>query len=386
MKKILTITLAITVLLLIPPATFAQSPSVTIESQQPAENITPGEKFQIKLDLLNTGENTAKNVSVQLKASYPISVIGLSEKNINELSEDEEEQLNFSLKIEETAIEGTYPLEFLINYEDDSGNTYTKNYVANISVKGEKELTLVLSESSKTDIYSDDEATLTFNIMNNGTASVESLAAEATAEGSLKVSWNSKEHLIGKINPQESTSFKLTIETSEKTKTDNYPLKIQLNGDNYSLEKTFQIPVKSLPNITLESLETENLYPNKNEALLTVYIVNEGNKTGEEIEGRLLPKYPFSTEETTQYIQEIEVNKTGKMDFWLNVDEDAKPGNYSLNLSLEYKAWGEKFSETLKIPVKVQEGERLQMKLWWFIPILIAILAGAYVIKQRIQK
>lgn len=159
-------------------------------------------------------------------------------------------------------------------------------------------------------------------------------------------------------------------------------LKIQLKGYNYSLEKTFQIPVEALLDIELEYIEAEHLYRGRVERPLTVHISNEGNEVVKELEGRLFlnilsqPKKPHNISERS------ESKKSKKINFWIDVDEDAKPGSYSLNLSLKYRAWGEEFSESLRVPLQIKEGERLQIKTWGLIPIAILIVAGACALKR----
>jgi len=73
--------------------------------------VEPGEKFKIYLLIKNIGTETARNASCKVISKFPFYVYGQSEKSIGRLASGREWQIDFIIKVDENAIEGTELLE-----------------------------------------------------------------------------------------------------------------------------------------------------------------------------------------------------------------------------------------------------------------------------------
>ncbi len=88
--------------------------------------VGPGEEGIISIWLSNDGDDTVKDVSLNIDFLQEIVPIGSSEGFIDEIKEDEEEEFAFKFKVSNTLLPGTYTLAYEIKYEEDGDDKTQK--------------------------------------------------------------------------------------------------------------------------------------------------------------------------------------------------------------------------------------------------------------------
>jgi len=101
--------------------------------------LAPGKKGNADIQISNAGTQEALYLNLKILPSEPITEVTPSAVYIGNLKSDDYDTQKFSLKIDDDAAPGVYPLNIQLNYRDPYGKTYTQDFEADITVSSLKE-------------------------------------------------------------------------------------------------------------------------------------------------------------------------------------------------------------------------------------------------------
>jgi hypothetical protein len=225
-SKIL-VTLAFTLILVL-----SFTSAMTVKSVK-ADNFQPGEQQEITLDIKNTINEDAEDVSLTLDlANLPFSLVD-SDDNPDEISDDDSEDFDFTLKASGSAKAGDYQIPYTLSYN----NNQTKKGTFTLTVEAEPEL--VYSVSTDTPVVGS-KAKLTLNIINKGLGDAKFVSLTLIPEGYTLLS--DENVYIGTIDSDDTQkeNFEVIFTKQNPTLTAKVEYK---DFDNNLITKTINLPV-----------------------------------------------------------------------------------------------------------------------------------------------
>mgnify|MGYP001256204016 CR=1 FL=1 len=185
--------------------------AVSVPSQ-----IVPGKDAEVQIKLKNMADSLLKDIKVKLDlTSVPFVPIGATnEKEIIMLDSGKQSLLKFGLTAESDAESKIYKFPVLINYQDESGNKYSKNNTIGLIIGEMPKLSVVLDSS---EVYTNgDMGDIVIKFVNKGVTDLKFLNVKLKQSSDYKILSNNDVY-IGNIDSDdyETTDFKLYIQTSK---------------------------------------------------------------------------------------------------------------------------------------------------------------------------
>jgi hypothetical protein len=122
---------------------------------------------------------------------------------------------------------------------------------------------------------------------------------------------------------------------------------------------------------------SDSLYANDNSRMIKITLKNTGTDTARKIIIRLQPMFPFSTDGSVRYIDILEPGKSSDAEFSLAFDKDGTPGNYVLDMLVDYEdEQGKSLHDTAKVSLTLKSKNifRLVFLDYWFIWVGVIII------------
>jgi hypothetical protein len=298
--------------------------------------------------------------------------------------------VSFDIPVDSLAQEGTYPITVVTNYQwqfDKFSNTNTFN----VLVSGTPSLTASVTGSNPVDIYPGDQAAVTVTFQNIGSGRVESAQATMTSQDGVEVKWAGSQQELGEILPHGSTSAVFNIEALKNTTPGTYDLTVNVDyeGENNASGSqmfTFEMPVKVQADFLPSAVSGTVVNPGKNEQV-TVQVTNTGSEEADDVQVRIQPIYPFSTDGTVRYIQSLMPGQTVNLTYLIVVDKDATAGEQLSGLLFNYKdPQGTAFTDSEDFTLTVKTETLLDEVVDYWYLILLAALIVAFLVLRRIFK
>ena len=221
--------------------------------------VFPGEEGSIDIDVENTNNYEIQDISVSVVLDgLPFTSVGSSQKDIDEIDDDDSESVSFDLKASTDAAPGDYNIPYVITYIDSSTDENvekTGSFGMRISAKTE----IDFSVETK-DAIVGNTGKVSLNIINRGLGEIRALSVELIPNGFELLS-NENEY-VGTIDADsdELVTFDVIFksksatlnakieykdfENKDKTETVNLPLKV------YDREEALKLGLVKNPNYT----------------------------------------------------------------------------------------------------------------------------------------
>lgn len=239
------IAIAILVLYVISMISFASA--ILIDAEY--VTIYPGEQGGVDINVENNENFDIEDVSVSIVlssvsptgqiVSLPFSVVGSSEKSLDDLDEDDDDSATFTIRADNDITPGSYNIPYIISYTNKDSDE-----------KKQKQGTFGLRVSAKTDLDFSVETQnnvlgtkgrLSLEIINRGLGNIKSVQVEITPEGYELIS--SKTIFVGNVNPEDSEL--VSFDVIFKDKNANLNAKISYKDfDNEDKVENVKLPVK----------------------------------------------------------------------------------------------------------------------------------------------
>lgn len=196
--------------------TFISAVSVTDVSTSPAE-VSPGETVKVTLEIENIFEYDVSNLNVKLDLSgenVPFAPYeSSSEKFLDELESDENEDFEFRLIVLPDTPTGIYKISVTINYTYGADNkTGEKKELISITVNSEPELKISLDDSGA--LIRGKENSFSIKIINSGLSDVKFVYISINETAKMKI-FSEKEQYIGDIDSDDFDNAKYNIYLEE---------------------------------------------------------------------------------------------------------------------------------------------------------------------------
>jgi len=230
--KIITVALIIALYLF---SIMAVASAMTISSVD-AVNFQLGSEQDITLKVKNTFESDATDVSLILDTSkVPFNVVS-SEDNSNEISADDDEKFDFTLKASNDAKAGTYQIPYIISYKMNNASQ-SKQGTFSLTVEANPEL--VYSASAENPVVSS-QGKIKLKIVNKGFGDAKFTSVKITSDGYTILSEDNQ--YIGTIASDDSETASFDVIFKKQNPILNAQVEYK-DFNNQKMIKNVNIPV-----------------------------------------------------------------------------------------------------------------------------------------------
>ena len=367
------------------------------QDPDPAE---PGKYVEIRLKAEKFGNNPLTNVNFYLETEYPFSFDGSDtpDKNIGRINyisgEDWYYTLKYKLLVDSKALEGTYTLKlkYKINNSQIQGVTEF-----DISVSDAKYPDFVAGNiiSSPTKLVADtDAAQLNVEISNIGDKDAQNVVAKLNLPKEISATYSYSDRAnLGTIGEGSSKTATYYLDIDKIAETKNYivPLVISYkeadDKENEYQTKTInlEIPIKEKPKFQILSITTQ---PEKIIPGSVVKLKIDLKNIGKDADSVSLKIYketsqPFTFNEKTDYIGNLDKDQEGNAIISFDVDKDAEAKKYILDLEIRAIDGEQVIVQNESLTIEVGKKESTNVVLYTIVGIIILLVAGAYIYYQN---
>jgi hypothetical protein len=393
MSKILTVLVFILVLMVFSNGAAAY-PRIAVASFS-SQNGNPevGKDFVLSIDLSNMDKDCALDVATNIQVRSPFILQGISSVRTNSICQNQSTRINIPLKIDPSAVGGTYQITVTNTYESTVYAEYSSSDVINVFVQGSPDINAYITNSNPVDVYPGDTALLTVTLENDGTFQAQQVTANLTANSPLIVKWSNNFATIGVIDARQSKNVAFSIEVPKNAKIQDYPLHLEMmyfNEQRVQIVKDFSFIFHIKKKALFETTDdgSDGLFPNENGRVVRVMLKNTGSDVAKQIKVRMQPQFPFSTDGSVRYIETLNPGQSVPVNFVVNVDKDGTVGTYGLDMLLAYEdEQGKELQDTAIVSLNLQSKNIFRSVFldYWFLWVL-AIVIAIIIIRRRKPK
>ncbi|MCK4459191.1 MAG: COG1361 S-layer family protein [Methanosarcinales archaeon] len=367
----------------------------------PAES---GKYLTVWIKVDNTGGDTAKDVWIRIVPEYPFSVESgwKTEEDIGHIPANDLAMVDFRLKVDENALEGTNTLK--VKYREAIDADWSERDL-NIEVESKGvDFEIANIDSIPKRLISDsDDAQLTATIQNIGEGKAEAVKAKLILPDGFEPSESYSDiSNIGTIESLGSGTATFYIDIDEYTLPGEHLAKLELSYLQEEAQKNVYrnetldllIPVKSTPLFDVVSSETTppELSTGSENVELKIVIENIGSKKGESVRVKVKEKteQPFSFEDgaSYDYIGDLDAGDIGEAILKFDIDEkDAAVKTYILDIEIRCVEDENVrlFEESVPVKISTKKESTPLPILYVGIVIVALFVLVVYVILPRIR-
>jgi hypothetical protein len=180
--------------------------------------IYAGETADIDIEIDNNENFDIEDISIALELSdLPFTAIGSSEKDVDDIDEDDDDTVSFDIRASTDITPGDYEIPYTLKYVDASNNslTYEKTGTFSLRVSAKTDLDFVVDVKDNAIVGQEGEVSL--EIINKGLGEIKSMSIELFPQGFELLSKNKV--FVGSIDADDSdtASFDVIYKTSNPT-------------------------------------------------------------------------------------------------------------------------------------------------------------------------
>jgi len=175
----------------------------------PAE---PGANFNIEVEIQNSGNGQADDVSVEINPKAPFTLLSGEQKKVSfsSIGGQKSARASFRLSVDSDAISNSYELEFLVK---EGTSTPTPNKIL-VNVEGVPKLILLGITTEPGVIEPGSDVKLSFEIKNIGTGTARQVELELGRNESIIPTLSGGKVFLGDIIPGQEKIAVLTTEVA----------------------------------------------------------------------------------------------------------------------------------------------------------------------------
>ena len=357
-------------------------------------SVEVGKDFILQVTLSNTQSTScAKDITTSIESGFPFVMRGVSTLYAGDVCSNELKTVEFPMKVDPTANGGFYQLKISNNYQSSTYIQFASSSTLNILVDGTPELNANIVGSNPIDIYPGDTGTLSVKIENDGSFEAQSILLQMSAPKPLDVKWSKSQNSIEALEPRQSKTIDFAIEVPKNAEAKGYPLSLSMNYLDENRVKqskifNFNFNVKKKADFETSDFGSDNLFANTASRNVKVQLKNTGTDAARKIRAKILPQFPFSTDGSVRYVEFLDIGKSEPVEFTVDVDKDAKPGKYSLDMLVDFEdAQGKKLQDTTQVVLDLQPKNifRAVFMDYWFLWLIIIVIFVS-VMRKRMGK
>jgi len=203
--------------------------------------IYPGESGKVTLNIENNGNFDIEDVSVALDLSdLPFTSVGSSEKDLDNLYEDDDDSASFTLRASTDITPGDYSIPYLIKYTNqDTSEIENKTGTFGLRVSAKTDLDFVAETVGNA--ISGKEGEISLEIINKGLGEIKSVSVQIFPQGFELLSKD--KIFVGTIDADDydTAAFDVIYRTANPTFSARIDYK---DFDNNDQTETVTLPLK----------------------------------------------------------------------------------------------------------------------------------------------
>lgn len=202
----------------------------------------PGEEGKVSLNIENNENFDIEDISASLVLdNLPFTAIGSSQKDVDNIDEDDDDSVTFTLKPSTDITPGDYSIPYTIKYTDASNNTINLTKTGNFGIRVSAKTDLDFSAETRETAILEKEGQLSLNIVNLGLGEIKSITVQIFPQGFTLLS--SDKIFVGTISADDSDIA--TFDVIYNSQSPVLSAKISYKDfDNNDQTKTVNLPVK----------------------------------------------------------------------------------------------------------------------------------------------
>ncbi|MBO3763235.1 MAG: hypothetical protein QXS21_04805 [Thermoproteota archaeon] len=383
----------------VPVTTFASLHIVNVQWGSGSLLAYPSAKgLPLIVELKNVGTNNAYNTSVTLIFRPPFYYT-INENNTTIYVANETNYVGlippgatipvqFTLNIFSNATIGTYPVNFIINYNGGIQTVET----ANVSIFGSPQVIVQGYALSNSRIFpGDSNIQLILSVVNSGNVTENQVNVSLFPFSPLSLSSASNSYTIGILPPGQPVQLTYLLNVYDNASSPmTASVLVRITYGNLIYEKVLQIPVAARANFTV-NYKNDSLFQGDSNIHVVYMVKNVGNETARDVQAQLILPSTLSGN-VYNYLGDIPPSSTALLTFSLDVSSDAPPGTYQGTIVLTWDqngAPGVRFLQRIPVKFEVKPGFLTQLEsavsttLYSGIGILVIIVLVAVVVLVR---
>jgi hypothetical protein len=348
--------------------------------------VSPGEEFELWIQLTNNSNVLAENVTYILDLEYPFSVADFNntEKTIAMLAPYQTTIIKYNLTTDIKAQDNIYEIEF--KYKPGQSQVYNiENYSIDVS-SGSTVLEITDTKLSEMSIGSDGELELTIKNLGAKTVRDVFVTLEDSTGDYISV-LNLKTQYFENISAGQEIKAKYKLNVAKTITQNSYPLPLTLRFTGQSGEETITrdigVKIDDNPKLVLNIVSIGTNNNNKiyigNKEKIDLEIYNVGNIDAESVYAEMTST--ITTETPKYFVGSIEKDNYDSVALEFNTNADIKPGSYPVEITIHYKDSALKEQEIKKgITVEILKNPKTKSVMSGIISIVIGILIGIIIL------
>jgi hypothetical protein len=299
----------------------------------------------------------------------------------------------YQVKVDSGAPTGMYDFELHIQYLEngepieipsDSGNEYKviREFSMPVDNEGVDIFSNVVSTDPKTPRPGDSYTEMNLEFTNTGNKPVEEVELRPETPDLIEPAYSQDEKFfIDRLNTGETAKRTLSLDLDEDLPEGLHPVNVRANyedtsSNEYSKELNIPLRVEGRPDLELVDSNTEMKTGETSE--IRVNVRNTGEQDAESVTARVIAErsQPFSLEDRSNYIGEIEANETAEAVMRISAERSAALKQHQVKIQLRANGdsdEGDQSVYTFTEQAKVELAERTQSNLI-YIGLLAALL------------
>lgn len=343
--------------------------------------VTPGDEFELWIQLTNNSNTTADNVTYILETKYPfmISDFNNEEQITIKLAPYQTTIIKYKLTTDIRAVTGSYELEF--KFKHGSSTIYNvKKYTIDVSTDASV-LDLIEANTSAVSIGS--EGTVELTLKNLSSQNIKDVFVTLdNATGDYVTVLDLKTKYFDKVNTLEKIKANYRINISKTVTQNSYTLPITIKYTDttgeHTLTRNLGIKINDDPKIifnlvSIGQAKNNKIYSNNKEKI-DFEIYNVGNV---DAEGVYIEMTSSITDNSPKYfIGSIEKDNYDSVTLEFTT-KDIKPGSYPVQITIKYKDSGLIEKEIVKgINIEVVKNPTEKSAITTIINAIVGIVIG----------
>lgn len=146
--------------------------------------IYPGEQGKVSIDIENNENFDIEDFSIDLDLSrIPFTSVGSSQRDIDNIDEDDEEKFSFTLRASTDSVPGDYEIPYTIKYTnaDDSSEKFQKQGSFGIRISSKTEIDYSIGTNGAAVVGK--EGQISLEIVNKGLGEIKSITVQMIPDG-----------------------------------------------------------------------------------------------------------------------------------------------------------------------------------------------------------
>ncbi|RLG13968.1 MAG: hypothetical protein DRN66_03145 [Candidatus Nanohalarchaeota archaeon] len=348
----------------------------TLLNQEP-DPAEQGDYVEVRFKIEKPGSELLENVEYFLDVQYPFS-FDASDKALKKIGswsgqsdEDEFYTLYYKLKVDQNALEGNYKVNLKTKNSLTGGNWISKEYELRVGKKTEVAFVLGALITKPTSLTADtDEAEFQVAIENIGNENAQNVMTELQLPDGFSSSYSYSDTAnLGTIEADGSSTATYYIDVDKYVAVGmhraNLTIKYKEADDDNNVYLTKIIPldisVKGKPQFEIvgTSFNLDKITAGS-QVFLKLNVKNTGQKEADSVSIRAFKEssQPFEFDEKSDFIGNLKPQDEGEAVLKFNVEKEATPKTYILDLEIRSIYNDQVIVEEEKVQIKVENGEK----------------------------